>query len=240
MSSPALDALLALQDLDTAVEQARHRLANLPAAAELRGVEAERAALGGRRAERAGARDDVAGRQAALEAELAATEQRAAAVSQRLYSGEVSASRDLQAMSAEVDSLKARASSLEDQILEVLEEREPLDAAVDAVDAEDAALADREAAARADLAGAEAEVGTELDGLAGRRAEAAAAVPAELLATYDRLRARLGGIGAARLVGGRCDGCHLVLPAIELDRIRHLPDDAVVTCDQCGRILVRS
>ena len=45
--------------------------------------------------------------------------------------------------------------------------------------------------------------------------------------------------GAARLVGGSCSGCHLVLPSMEVDRIRKAPPDAVITCDQCGRILVR-
>jgi hypothetical protein len=44
----------------------------------------------------------------------------------------------------------------------------------------------------------------------------------------------------ARLVGNHCDGCHLTLPSMELDRIRHLAEREVVTCDQCGRILVRS
>jgi uncharacterized protein len=59
-----------------------------------------------------------------------------------------------------------------------------------------------------------------------------------LLATYERLRARLGGVGVARLVGTHCDGCHLTLSAVELDRVRHLPDGEVYTCEQCGRILV--
>ena len=53
------------------------------------------------------------------------------------------------------------------------------------------------------------------------------------------LRAKLGGVGAARLVNGRCTGCHLTLPATELDRIRREPPDALIRCDQCGRVLVR-
>ncbi len=80
------------------------------------------------RAEVTTTRDEVAGRQAALEAELAATEQRAASVNRRLYGGEVRASRELQALAADVDALKARASTLEDQVLELMEEREPSEA----------------------------------------------------------------------------------------------------------------
>jgi hypothetical protein len=40
-------------------------------------------------------------------------------------------------------------------------------------------------------------------------------------------------------VAGSCSGCHLTLPAMEVDRIRKAPADEVITCDQCGRILVR-
>ena len=43
----------------------------------------------------------------------------------------------------------------------------------------------------------------------------------------------------ARLVGTNCGGCHLTLSAVELDRIRHQPGDAVVLCEECGRLLVR-
>jgi predicted nucleic acid-binding Zn-ribbon protein len=46
-------------------------------------------------------------------------------------------------------------------------------------------------------------------------------------------------VGAARLVGGTCQACHLALPATEVDRIRHLPPDAMARCDHCGAILVR-
>src|SRR5947209_3691288 len=81
----------------------------------------------------------------------------------------------------------------------------------------------------------EAELATELDA----RGAAAAGIPEDLLSQYERLRAKQGGIGAARLVGNRCSGCHLTLPATELDRLRHQTPDVVVLCDQCGRILVR-
>jgi hypothetical protein len=45
-------------------------------------------------------------------------------------------------------------------------------------------------------------------------------------------------VGAARLVGDRCDGCHLTLPSVEVERIRHLSADQFAICTQCDRILV--
>jgi predicted nucleic acid-binding Zn-ribbon protein len=86
---------------------------------------------------------------------------------------------------------------------------------------------------------AEAGLDGELARRAREREQTAGSVPVDLQSVYDRLRARLGGVAVARLVGNHCDGCHLTLPAVELDRVRHLPEGELVTCEQCGRILVR-
>ena len=85
---------------------------------------------------------------------------------------------------------------------------------------------------------AEKAIDDEVAAIQVTRDETAGRVPAELAASYERLRAKLGGIGAARLVAGACSGCHLQLPAGELYRLRHSAPDSVVYCDQCGRILV--
>ncbi len=65
-------------------------------------------------------------------------------------------------------------------------------------------------------------------------------MPPVLLDRYDKLRAHLGGTGAARLVDGRCTGCHLALSPRDLDDARRAPEDAVLSCEACGRILVRA
>jgi predicted nucleic acid-binding Zn-ribbon protein len=235
-----LDALLTLQDVDTAIDQQHHRRAHLPQRAELAAIDHDGAELQGAVRDVGTGRNEIAGRQTALEAELAATEARAASVSRRLYGGQVSASRELQALSADVDALKARASVLEDEVLALMEEREPFEARLADLSGRLAGLAARRQAAATGLADAEAAIDAELTELEQARAAAAQSLPDELRATYDGLRARLGGVAVARLVGNHCDGCHLTLPAMELDRIRHLPDTEVVMCDQCGRILVRS
>jgi uncharacterized protein len=240
LSTSPLDALVALQDLDTAIGRHRHQRAHLPERAELAEIDQQAAGLRSAAAEIMPVRDRMAERQAELEGDLAATEERAAAVSRRLYGGEVRASRELQALAADIDGLEARASALEDQVLELMEEREPLDTRLGNLSSELAALEQRRRGLAAALATSEAAVDQQLGDLDRRREAAARVVPADLAATYDRLRARLGGVAVARLVGNHCDGCHLTLPAAELDRIRHLPDGEVVTCDQCGRILVRA
>jgi hypothetical protein len=233
-----LDGLLVLQDLDTRIDQEAHRRANLPARAELGELQALMAQRGAVRSALARSRDDVAARQAAAERELQATETRAAQVHARLYGGQVTASRELQAMAADVESLKKRASELEDGALALMEEREPLDAQVGALDGELAELEGRCRQVAERLAIEEGEVDAVLADLSVQRSQATGGVPAQLLATYERLRSRLGGVAVARLVGGRCDGCHLSLSAVELDRIRHLSAASLQFCEQCGRVLV--
>lgn len=232
-----LEALLAVQELDTSIDQHRHTRAARPERAEIVALDDRGAELVRESRQAAAVVDEVTGRQERAERELAATEERRTAVSQRLYGGTVSASRELQAMAADVDSLTVRAAALEDEVLGILEEREPLDARVAALQAEREELAARRGVLSAALAAAEQEIDGEIAGIQAERAPLAASIPPDLLALYERLRARLGGVGAARLVGDRCTGCHLSLPATELDRLRHLPPGEAATCEQCGRIL---
>jgi predicted nucleic acid-binding Zn-ribbon protein len=236
-ASPDLSGLLALQDLDTRIDQEHRRREHLPERAELAQVEAELSRAESACSELALALEEVAGRQGEAERELRATEQRIAQVNARLYGGSVSASRELQALAADVEGLRQRASELEDRVLLAMEEREPLDARMAQLDQEISRLGERRAAAQAKLASAEAEINADLARLEASRPALAGEVT-ELLSAYERLRARLGGVAVARLVGGRCDGCHLSLPAVELDRIRHQPPGKLEYCEQCGRILV--
>ena len=238
MSTSELAALLAVQDLDTSIDQHKHRRRTLPERNQLAALEAEFQTAADEAARVGEQRDALAKRQSEVEAELAATEHRAATVSRRLYGGEVSASRELQAMAADVENLKTRASELEDAGLVLLEEREPLDARLGELESHLTEVDSRRRSVADTVTQAEAAVDAEIAQLERDREEAVSAVSADLLASYERLRTRLGGVGAARLVGNHCDGCHLTLSAAELDRIRRLGPGQVVTCEQCARILV--
>jgi predicted nucleic acid-binding Zn-ribbon protein len=157
----------------------------------------------------------------------------------RLYGGQVSASRELSAMAGEVEHLQALRSGREDQILALMEEIEPLDADLASLEGERRRLeADRAQVLEAIRRAEEAIGAEEAEERQARRA-LVGGIPANLMGQYERLRAKLGGVGAARLVNGSCTGCHLSLPSSERERVRHLPPEAVVTCEQCGRILVR-
>ena len=120
-----------------------------------------------------------------------------------------------------------------------MELREGVEQRLNALRAEAAELTEAKAAAESgrDLAY------TELDAEAGERQRERDALAAELagplLDLYEKLRASSGGQGAAALHRGRCEGCHLTLSPIDLDRIKKAPADEVLRCEECRRILVR-
>jgi predicted nucleic acid-binding Zn-ribbon protein len=72
------------------------------------------------------------------------------------------------------------------------------------------------------------------------RAQLVGQIPAELTALYEKIKSDQGDVGAAMIHRGACQGCHLALDATELDRIKSLSADAIVRCDECRRILIRT
>jgi predicted nucleic acid-binding Zn-ribbon protein len=233
------DTLLRVQEQDTALDQLRHRIEAMPERAALADVRSRRATLASAITEVQAQVDDLAGRQAALEALIAASAKRRHELEERMRSGVVSAARDLQAVDHEVGQLADRERTLEDQELVLMEEEEPLDVAL-AGHQESAAALEAEATRLTEaIAVSEVELREAIASGETVRAEAAAGLPADLSERYERLRAHLGGVGAARLVGERCDGCHLTLSSVEVERIHQLSDDTFATCPQCDRILIR-
>lgn len=230
--------LLEVQEFDTSADRLRYRRANLPERAGLAANATRVADVQATLAETSARRAEVLGRQAKIESAIGSAGARIKEIEGRLYSGQVSATKDILAMTAEVDSLKNRRSALEDDLLATMEEEEPLAAEVAELERVLADLAVEAAGLRTSLAEGEAAVDAELSVVVGDRLEKAAQLPGDLLSTYEALRARLGGEGAARLSGRSCSGCHLTLPAQDVERIKRAAPDDLVLCDQCGRILV--
>jgi predicted nucleic acid-binding Zn-ribbon protein len=235
----SLDDLLVVQQHDTRGDQLRHRRAHLPEREELSRADAALRAAESAAAQVRARLEEVLDRQRALEDEAAQVGAKASSIEAKLYDGSVVAHKELEAYQADHRSLKQRQSELEDAALEVMEEAEPIAAELEQLEAE----ASRARAARDEVAAqvqeGEAAVDAELAQVAAEREAAAAAVAADVLAAYEPLRTRLGGIGVAKLVGARCEGCHLEIPSAELEEVRRAPADALVTCPECGRLLSR-
>lgn len=233
------DALLAVQEHDTAVDQLTHRRAHLPSRAELASVMAERSRIEAAIAELDGRRGELLGGQQRLEGEISSLGEKATNHDKVLYGGTVGNPRELQALQDEIAALRRRIGQLEDQEIELMEELEPLDAERAAALAAQADLDARADALHAQIAGEEESIDADLARLHAERTDAAGTVEPDLLAEYERVRPHAGGIAIARLVGGSCGGCHLGLSAVEIDRIKKLPPEAPAYCEECGRLLAR-
>jgi predicted nucleic acid-binding Zn-ribbon protein len=233
------DALLAVQEHDTSIDQLTHRRRTMPARAELEAAMAELAKLEQRATEVETNRHELARSQQRLEDEIGSINAKAAQHDKTLYSGTVSNPRELQAMQDEIASLKRRVSQLEDQELELMEQIEPLDADLARLADERSALDEKAAALRVQIAEDEVSIDEQLATVRSEREQLVSGVEPELMTEYDQLRPHSGGIAIARLVGGSCGGCHLALSAVEVDRIKKLPPEEPVHCEECGRLLAR-
>jgi uncharacterized protein len=233
-----LERLLAVQDLDTSITQFQHRRAGLAETSGLAAVEAQLDAFEAERADAAARRAALAATQKELEEQIAGINERRGVVEQRMYAATSSSGRDLQAMNDEVRHLTERRAALEEVELVAMLEQDPIDAELVALRARMAPLEERAEDLRAQVARDLIEIDAALEEAVGSRAAQAALLPTALSDRYEALRARLKGTGAARLVGSHCDGCHLELSSVEVEKIRALPHGEVATCEQCGRILV--
>ena len=84
-----------------------------------------------------------------------------------------------------------------------------------------------------------AELAAQARGLQATRAEISATIASDLLALYEKIRARSGGIGVARLEGRRCSGCGLEATITDFNKYTGAPADELIRCAECDRILVR-
>jgi predicted nucleic acid-binding Zn-ribbon protein len=139
----------------------------------------------------------------------------------------------------ELETLARRQSILEDEQLEIMEQREAIGVDLEhsrevlaAAEKKLSELAERRDSALADIDAAEA-------GRRRAREEVLPGIPADLLAAYDKRREQRG-VGAALLLQRRCQACRLELDRTAISELRSAPADEVVHCEECGVILVRT
>ena len=232
--------LLELADLDAELGRLEHRRRSLPEHAELSQLEQRDRELRDETAALEAREGDLKREQGKADADVEQVRTRVARDRTRLEAGQVSSPRELENLQSEIESLLRRQSDLEDVELDVMERLEATQSRLAEAGTERTAVGTEAAAvtARRDLA--LAEIG-ELSGKASaRRAEVVAEEPADLIDLYERLRAQHGGVGAAALRRGQCQGCHLTLNTVDLNAIRAAAADDVLRCEECRRILVRT
>lgn len=228
--------LLDLADLDARIRRDEHVKGNPPQAAQVRELIAQRTTLAQELASRANVRDDLKVELSRVESDVAVVDARVKRDSERLAAA--TNAKQAQGFEAELASLARRKSDLEDAEIALMEQLEAADAAV----VEQEALIAETNAQGAELSAEAKRVVSEatdrLEAARRDRDAVACAVPADLLALYERLAAR--GTGAGLLLAGACEACRMVLPPSDLAVVRRAQTDEVVFCPECGAILVRT
>ncbi|MFF2507105.1 zinc ribbon domain-containing protein [Streptomyces sp. NPDC058067] len=232
--------LLDVQALDVRLSQLAHKRKSLPEHAEIESLNKDLTQLRDLHVAAQTEESDCAREQTKAEQDVDQVRQRAARDQQRLDSGAVTSPRDLENLQHEIASLAKRQGDLEDVVLEVMERRESAQERFEELTGRVASVEGKinDATARRDAAFE--EIDAEVASVTKERQVIAGSVPEDLLKLYDKLRAKEAGVGAARLYQRRCEGCQLELNITELNEVRAAAPDAVVRCENCHRILVRT
>ena len=230
--------LFEVQRLDVETEQLLHKRVVLVQREQLEAAEVERQRLTTEIDQISLTQIEVATRQKRYEDEAQIVASKIETDEVRLYSGEVTGLRDLQALQDEIASLQNRQSDLEDEALSAMEEAESLAAQVAGLGSEGELVAERITTLTAEISCAEAEIDARLETVRSNRADLEAALDSSLMADYQRLRPVFGSATVVRFESGNCVGCPSMMPAMEVDRMKYTTDSDVLSCDECGRIVL--
>ena len=231
--------LLDLQAIDTRLDQIVHARTHLPQLAELADLQGKARLIDDQLVRSRTELGDVQREVAKAESDVQLVRDRAARDQARLDAGTGSA-KDLQAIQHELTSLARRQSELEDIELEVMERAEAAESDVAELERGRGELTTRIEALEAARDEAFARLDAEAGEIGAPRSTVVDEVGADLVALYEKIRVANGGTGAAALRQRRCGGCQLELNPVEIQRIRSAPDDEVLRCEECRRILVRT
>ena len=153
----------------------------------------------------------------------------------QLMSGRINNPTELMQMSDEVAHMKARFKEEEDAELQLMEDADAADAAVRN------ALAELEEARRGSSA-EEPELRTQLEEWRAELAEVEeerdrvwGEIPAREQTVFSRVRVRPA---VALVQNNQCSACHVTVTSSGMQILRKA--DALVQCENCGRILVRA
>jgi len=156
----------------------------------------------------------------------------------RLNAGTASP-KELEQTQHELATLAKRKAELEDGELEIMMRHDSVKKRLDELASDEVGLKQLELELNVRLENAKTEIGAELARAKSDRALLVPQVESALYDLYEKGRTSANGVGAALLIGNKCDGCHLEINAVEVERIKSLATDEVLRCEECRRILVR-
>jgi len=230
--------LLDVQALDTRAAKLNHQRRSLPVLETLAELEARLEDLRRAQVEERTTISDTRRELTKAEGDVEQVRQRAARHQSRLDSGAVTA-KDAQALQAELEQLARRQADLEEVELEVMERLEEAEGRLAELERQEAAIA-ADIARHTEARDAEwSTIDAELASIAAERSSIVEEIDPGLMALYDRVRERTGGLAAIALYGSRTEGTQLDFSLTELDAIHSAPPEQVVQHEDYGYIIVR-
>jgi uncharacterized protein len=228
-----IDLLRRLQAADEGIRALESELEELP-----RRLELARQDLAAVEAKVAGAQtglDDVRKKRRDLERDIAQADQNVLKFETDKI--KVKTNEEFRALNHQIALEKERKSGLEDRMLVLFDEEEEGGDRVKKLKAELEVMTRDLAAREADTRAREEDDRHRLGGIRSERDDLARGLEERLLSRYENIRTRKGGIAVVAVARGACGGCHTQQPPQKVNEIRK--EDALHTCDFCGRFLVR-
>jgi len=237
-ASPAEQALLLdIQALDTRLAQIAHRAKSLGQHAVVQKLVVERAALNSQLAEQNGVLEDAEIELGRVESDVSIVEARIKRDADRLQA--TSSVKDVQALEQEMTALRKRQGDLEEIELTVMERVDEQSGVVRLTREKVAALQEHISTVEAERDVELGTIETERTNVAANRAAVAEKVPVDLLALYEKTRARYG-TGASHLRGGVSSANGVRLNENDMVAIRSAAPDEVLMCPDSFAILIRT
>lgn len=226
-----LTRLIRLQQLESAADEARRKIADYPArtqALDAR-LQAARDVLADIKARLAVASD----KRRAEEKEVAGVQTRLAKYKDQLL--EVKTNREYTAMLHEIETAQNDIRTREDRILEVMMESDELNAGIKTSEAELKAIEKEVAAERATLDAEMAALQGEIDRTTAERETLVVDIDRRVLSIFETTAKGRKGVAVAEAKDGLCTICHVRLRPQVFNEVRK--NESIIQCDSCRRIL---
>ena len=230
--------ILELQLLDNEIMQSNTKLKSLPEKEQLLHIEKRVTTANDELAVVKSEADKIALELRRGEVDVETVTDRIKKDEARLSSGNATP-KELEQLQHEVATLKKRQESLEEIELEIMIRNDAVTARSNTLNTDLASLQTLKDEISARLQIATDEINKVITDKNTARTLVAGKVEKALLDLYEKIRTNGGGVGAAALIGNKCNGCNLAINAVEIERIKSLAKDELLRCEECRRILVR-
>jgi predicted nucleic acid-binding Zn-ribbon protein len=230
--------ILQLQFIDSEIMQANTKLKSLPEVEQLLHIDKRILTATEELATVKAEADQISLELRRGEADVETVTDRIKKDEARLSAGTASP-KELEQTQHEIETLKKRQLALEEIELEIMVRSEAVNERLQLLTTDLASLETLKSEINQRLTSATTEINLVILAKQKSRSEITPNIEKALLDLYEKIRGANSGVGAATLVGSKCNGCNLAINAVEMERIKNLAADELLRCEECRRILVR-